>query len=95
MQTDRETEEWPLHSHMATITFDLLEGTEQVKQLKAFAAEHQTSPLGVMLAVLSRTCFDLKKQSDLLLHLMSYQRESFLPGIAIDRTVFADLKSFL
>ncbi|EPY09154.1 non-ribosomal peptide synthase, pvdj(2) [Paenibacillus alvei TS-15] len=87
LQTDRETEEWPLHRHMATITFDLLEGTEQVKQLKAFAAARQTSPLGVLLAVLSRTCFDLKKQSDLLLHLMSYQRESFLPNIAIYRTI--------
>ncbi len=87
LETDRDAEEWPSHRHMETITFNLLEDTLQVKKLKAFAATKQMSPLGVILAVLSQTCFDLKKQSDLLLHLMSYQRESFLPNIVIERTI--------
>ncbi|SCW64122.1 non-ribosomal peptide synthase domain TIGR01720 [Paenibacillus tianmuensis] len=87
LQVDWEAQEWPVHRHMATITYDLLEGTEQIGLLKALAAQRQTTPLGVLLTALSQACFDLKKQSDLLLYLMSYQRESFLPGIAIDRTV--------
>ncbi len=87
LQVDWEAREWPVHRHMATITYDLLEGTEQIGLLKALAAQRQTTPLGVLLTALSRACFDLKKQTDLLLHLMSYQRESFLPNIAIDRTI--------
>ncbi|GLI08013.1 hypothetical protein YDYSG_40430 [Paenibacillus tyrfis] len=87
LQADWEVQEWPVHRHMATITSDFLEGTGQVGLLKALAAQRQTTPLGVLLTALSRACYDLKKQPDLLLHLMSYQRESFLPNIAIYRTV--------
>lgn len=87
LQVDWEAQEWPVHRHMATITYDLLEGVEQVGLLKALAAQRQITPLGILLAALSRACFDLKKQPDLLLHLMSYQRESFLPNIAIYRTI--------
>ncbi|GMX65680.1 hypothetical protein Elgi_49510 [Paenibacillus elgii] len=87
LQVDWEVQEWPVHRHMATITHDLLEGTGQVGLLKALAAQRQTTPLGVLLTALSRACYDLKKQPDLLLHLMSYQRESFLSNIAIYRTV--------
>ncbi|MNI14664.1 Surfactin synthase subunit 2 [compost metagenome] len=87
LQVDWEAQEWPVHRHMATITYDLLEGTTQVGLLKALAAQRKTTPLGVLLMALFQACFDLKKQPDLLLHLMSYQRESFLPGIAIDRTI--------
>lgn len=87
LRVDWEAQEWPVHRHMATVTYDLLEGAEQAGQLKALAAQRQTTPLGILLAALSQACFDLKKQPDLLLHLMSYQRESFLPGIAIDRTI--------
>ncbi|WP_442604724.1 amino acid adenylation domain-containing protein [Paenibacillus elgii] len=87
LRVDWEAQEWPVHLHMATITYDLLEGVEQVGLLKALAAQRQITPLGILLAALSRACFDLKKQPDLLLHLMSYQRESFLPNIAIYRTI--------
>nr|WP_237712558.1 non-ribosomal peptide synthetase [Paenibacillus elgii] len=87
LQVDWEAQEWPVHRHMATIAYDLLEGAEQVGLLKALAAQRQITPLGILLAALSRACFDLKKQPDLLLHLMSYQRESFLPNIAIYRTI--------
>ncbi|WP_083484984.1 non-ribosomal peptide synthetase [Paenibacillus ihumii] len=87
LQVDRVAKEWPVHRHMATITDDLLVGSPQVGLLKALAAQRHTTPLGILLTALSQACFDLKKQPDLLLHLMSYQRESFLPGIAIDRTV--------
>ncbi|WP_233277424.1 non-ribosomal peptide synthetase [Paenibacillus durus] len=87
LQVDRKSEEWPVHRHMATITYDLLEGEEHISLLKALAGQRQTTPLGIVLTALSRACFNLKKQSDLLLHLMSYQRESFLPNIAIYRTI--------
>jgi len=87
LRTDRDTEAWPLHSQMATITVELLEGSEQVRALKEYAAEQQTSPLGVLLTVWAQTCYDLTGQSDLLLHLMSYQRESFLPNLSLYRTV--------
>lgn len=87
LQVDRESELWPLHRHMTTITRDLLEGEEHISLLKTLAMKQHTSPLGIILTALSQACFQLKKQSDLLLHLMSYQRESFLPGIVNDRTV--------
>lgn len=87
LQVDRESEIQPLHRHMRTITYDLLEGEEHILLLKALAMKHHTTPLSILLTALSQACFQLKKQSDLLLHVMSYQRESFLPGIMIDRTI--------
>ncbi|KAF6565105.1 amino acid adenylation domain-containing protein [Paenibacillus sp. EKM202P] len=87
LQVDTESEAQPLHRHMKTITLDLLEGEEHLQLLKALAVKHQTTPLSILLTALSQACFQLKNQSDLLLHVMSYQRESFLPGIVIDRTI--------
>lgn len=87
LQVDTESEIQPLHRHMRTITYDLLEGEEHILLLKALAVKHHTTPLSILLTALSQACFQLKKQSDLLLHVMSYQRESFLPGIVIDRTI--------
>lgn len=87
LQVDKETEERPVHRQMATKAYDLLEGSERVSRLKAIAGHWKTTPLCVLLTALSRACFDLKGQSDLLLHLMSYQRESFLPNISIFRTI--------
>ncbi|QDY82732.1 amino acid adenylation domain-containing protein [Paenibacillus polymyxa] len=87
LQVDTESEVEPLHRHMRTITHDLLEGEEHLQRLKALAIKHQTTPLSILLTALSQACFQLKNQLDLLLHVMSYQRESFLPGIVIDRTI--------
>ncbi|WP_262384748.1 non-ribosomal peptide synthetase [Paenibacillus terrae] len=87
LQVDTESETRPLHRHMTTITQDLLEGEEHTRLLKAVAVKQHTTPLSLILTALSQACFQLKRQSDLLLHVMSYQRESFLPGIVIDRTI--------
>ncbi|MGQ3478679.1 amino acid adenylation domain-containing protein [Paenibacillus sp. TY11] len=87
LQVDTESEIRPLHRHMTTLTHDLLEGEEQIRLLKALAVKHHTTPLSILLTALSQACYQLKKQSDLLLHVMSSQRESFLPGIVIDRTI--------
>lgn len=87
LQVDRESEIQPLHRHMTTITHDVLEGEEHIRLLKAWAVKQHTTPFSIILAALSQACFQLKKQVDLLLHVMSYQRESFLPGMVIDRTI--------
>ncbi|WP_025718553.1 non-ribosomal peptide synthetase [Paenibacillus sp. 1-18] len=87
LEVDRDSEIEPLHCHMTTITQDLLEGEGHISLLKALAVKQHTTPLSILLTALSQACFQLKKQSDLLLHVMSYQRESFLPGIMIDRTI--------
>ncbi|MFK4473065.1 amino acid adenylation domain-containing protein/non-ribosomal peptide synthase protein (TIGR01720 family) [Paenibacillus sp. RC73] len=86
-QVDRDSEIQPLHRHMTTITQDLLEGEEHISLLKELAVKQHTTPLSMILTALSQACYQLKKQSDLLLHVMSYQRESFLSGVVIDRTI--------
>ncbi|NEW05816.1 amino acid adenylation domain-containing protein [Paenibacillus sp. SYP-B3998] len=87
LQVDMMSDIRPTHRHMVTSSGDLLEGEASMSFLHTYAAEQHTTPLALLLVALSMTCYDLKNQTGLLMHLMSHQRESFLPNISIDRTI--------
>ena len=84
---DKASDQRPTHRDMVTVTFNLLEGQESVSDLKKLAIKYKATPFCILLTALYRSCFELKNQSDLLLHLMSHQRESYFTNISIYRTI--------
>ncbi|MCM3340538.1 amino acid adenylation domain-containing protein [Paenibacillus sp. MER TA 81-3] len=87
LQVDKQAERHPVHHDMLTFTHELLTGEEEIRSLRETAVKLQTTPFALMLAALAGACYDLKGQSDLLLHLMSHQRESFSAGPPILNTI--------
>ncbi|UHA72258.1 non-ribosomal peptide synthetase [Paenibacillus sp. 481] len=87
LQVDMENQAIPTHRTMNTLSQAVLTNADDIRLLKQYTLQHQTTHLGVLLTALMCACYDLKKQTDILLHLMSYQRESFVPSTEIFRTI--------
>ena len=71
---------------MVTVTKVVLNDAAEVNRLINEAVKYQMPPLGILIAALCGAFFDTKKQADNLLHIMSLQRESFLPN-QLQRTI--------
>lgn len=87
LEVDTPSESWPTHRDMVTVVKDILKGSDQVSLLKEAAAEAGMSNMGLLLTALAGACLEVKEQPDLLLHIMSYQRESFFRQVPIHRTI--------
>jgi non-ribosomal peptide synthase protein (TIGR01720 family) len=85
--TDVDTKIQPLHKNMLTLRKDLLSGNEAINKFINKSIKYQTTQLCILLSSLLCSIYEVKKQSDTLIHLMSSQRESFLPEINISNTM--------
>jgi amino acid adenylation domain-containing protein/non-ribosomal peptide synthase protein (TIGR01720 family) len=84
---DTMPDKWPYHRDMEHFRTNVLQGRETVEKIFLAVRTYQCSPLILLLAGLYSACRECKNQTDLLLHIMTNQRESFFPGIDVHRTI--------
>jgi non-ribosomal peptide synthase protein (TIGR01720 family) len=84
---DTMSDKWACHKDMEHFRTNVLKGREDVEKLFLAIRTYRCSVLALLLASLYSACRGCKNQTDLLLHIMSNQRESFFPEIAVHRTI--------
>jgi len=84
---DTMPEQWACHRDMEHFRTNVLHGRETNEKIFHAVRKYRCSPLILLLAGLYSAFWECKNQMDLLLHIMTNQRESFFPGIDVHRTI--------
>ncbi|WP_075342808.1 non-ribosomal peptide synthetase [Tenacibaculum agarivorans] len=74
------------HREMKAVENVLLYSSLQIEKFSKSMQKHQLMPSNFLVSVLYSLCYDFFGSNDLLIDIMSQQRESFFPNVEIERT---------